>query len=195
MKCQFCGKSFSIQERAVRRGRGKFCSASCHGRSKIAHVNRTRKKTTHNAGWFTTETALGANNPRWKPPAIKVCKNCHQSFEIKEWILRQPSNRGDFCSIECRGEYRTKYQSGDNSPFWVGGAQTKRGRGWQEIRRIIISNQNGNCADCGAHKGKSLPIHHIKPFRDFQNPEEANQLDNLIGLCQSCHMKREHRKA
>jgi predicted HNH restriction endonuclease len=38
-----------------------------------------------------------------------------------------------------------------------------------------------------------LPVHHIKPFREFDHPEEANKPENLIGLCQSCHMKREPR--
>jgi predicted HNH restriction endonuclease len=30
-------------------------------------------------------------------------------------------------------------------------------------------------------------VHHITPIRDFDTPEEANTLDNLITLCEPCH--------
>jgi predicted HNH restriction endonuclease len=36
-------------------------------------------------------------------------------------------------------------------------------------------------------------VHHIRPFREFRDSAEANQRENLIGLCQSCHMKTEPR--
>ena len=47
-----------------------------------------------------------------------------------------------------------------------------------------------------AHKKKyksSLEVHHIKPFRFFENDYmAANDLENLITLCISCHKKAEY---
>ena len=36
-------------------------------------------------------------------------------------------------------------------------------------------------------------MHHIVPFRNFVNPQAANQLDNLITLCPACHQRAETR--
>lgn len=47
-------------------------------------------------------------------------------------------------------------------------------------------------SDYVRHVGKSLPVHHVKPFREFRTVEQANARSNLVGLCQSCHMRREH---
>jgi DEAD/DEAH box helicase domain-containing protein len=51
------------------------------------------------------------------------------------------------------------------------------------------------CCVCGFTDGK-LHVHHIKPFHSFgyipnknDNYLLANELDNLITLCPSCHQK------
>jgi DEAD/DEAH box helicase domain-containing protein len=37
-----------------------------------------------------------------------------------------------------------------------------------------------------------LHVHHITPLREFSNAEAANNMDNLISLCPTCHMKMEN---
>lgn len=32
-----------------------------------------------------------------------------------------------------------------------------------------------------------MSVHHIKLYKSFNDPIEANQLDNLICLCHKCH--------
>jgi 5-methylcytosine-specific restriction endonuclease McrA len=32
-----------------------------------------------------------------------------------------------------------------------------------------------------------LHVHHIIPLREFDEPEEANTLSNLVTVCTSCH--------
>jgi len=39
--------------------------------------------------------------------------------------------------------------------------------------------------------GQKPDVHHIKPFRTFDEPTEAHDLDNLIALCRSCHRNAE----
>lgn len=32
-----------------------------------------------------------------------------------------------------------------------------------------------------------MDVHHIRKYRLFEDPKEANKLENLISLCHSCH--------
>ncbi|WP_306438828.1 HNH endonuclease [Natronococcus pandeyae] len=35
--------------------------------------------------------------------------------------------------------------------------------------------------------GREPDVHHITPVREFENPQRAHTVDNLISLCRSCH--------
>ncbi len=84
------------------------------------------------------------------------------------------------------------------------------GPNWQQQRKRALERDGRQCRMCGvggdgdlAGLGKparsiTLHVHHIRPFREFnylpdQNEayREANQLDNLITLCPSCHRQAE----
>lgn len=73
------------------------------------------------------------------------------------------------------------------NPNWKGGKITYRGRGWHGTRTEAIRRDNGRCRSCGATE--CLQVHHITPYRETKD----NNLDNLVTLCASCHMKVEHR--
>jgi 5-methylcytosine-specific restriction endonuclease McrA len=133
----------------------------------------------------------GAANHKWVPALRFTCEQCGLEFERKPWRARGTANR--FCSRPCLETFRRERESGENAPDWVGGPVTRRGRGWLRIRAQVVTEQGGNCAHCGRHVGKSLPVNHIRPFREFASAAEANQRDNLIGLCQPCHMRAERR--
>lgn len=71
------------------------------------------------------------------------------------------------------------------------------GPNWKTQRRRALARDNHQCRMCGASEGM-LHVHHIRPFREFnyapgqnENYQEANQLDNLITLCPSCHRQAE----
>lgn len=190
--CEVCGKTFTDIPSDVARGWGRFCSNQCQGVSNIATVNKTRRSPREYA---KPPVRRGVENNKWVPDIPRVCEYCGKTFERKPWEFRRSEgHQYRFCSIECRGAYKAEYESGSNSPQWVGGPCTYRGRSWLAARKQVVARQNGKCADCGKSVGNSLPVHHIKPFRDFQSPEEANAQENLVGLCQSCHMKRENPK-
>lgn len=191
LTCEQCGAPFQLLESQAKNGRGRFCSRRCLALSKVEHLNATRKPATSNPGWFKSENVRGDKNSKWKLGVKLTCINCHQEFERKQWRLNQGGHTGDFCSKKCRDEYRRLYVRGENSPLWKGGYDGYRGRGWAKIRLLVVKAQDGKCAHCGKYVGSSLPVHHVTPFREFQTPVEANRLENLIGLCQSCHMKLE----
>ncbi len=64
------------------------------------------------------------------------------------------------------------------------------GSDW-EITRVLVHARDANtCQSCGADgKQTILHIHHIKPFRLFDSIKDANQLSNLVTLCQPCHRR------
>lgn len=134
----------------------------------------------------------GQENNKWVPAVTLVCKYCSCIFEKKPWQLNKKNgSTGEFCSIQCRGKYRKEFQSKEKSPRWVGGPQSYRGRNWKAVRLLVVEVQEGRCAHCDVFIGKSLPVHHKHPARAFQRPEDANTLNNLVGLCQSCHVRLE----
>lgn len=136
----------------------------------------------------------GKANPRWVEPLALTCRACGAGFEAKPNRVGGPECRGVYCSKRCRDDYRRNHQAGPDSPFWVGGAKTYRGRGWRQIRAAVVAEQDGRCAECRKFVGPSLPVNHKIPFRHFDSAEAANVRSNLVGLCQSCHMKAEPRR-
>lgn len=74
------------------------------------------------------------------------------------------------------------------------------GPNWQQQRQLVLERDGHRCQTCGAESkaGATLHIHHIRPFREFNyipgendNYRQANQVDNLITLCPSCHRRAE----
>ena len=124
-----------------------------------------------------------------KPLLEFVCKNCNSVFYRHHWIVKQNKGKADFCSLKCKSSYWDANFPGDKNPNWVGGKMTYRGRDWTKQREKVIKRSNGSCEICGKFIGKSLPVHHKKPYRNGR----INHLSNLIGVCQSCHMKLEYK--
>lgn len=97
--------------------------------------------------------------------------------------------------------YRESHCQG-NHWRWAGGCQTWRGPNWNNQSERARERDNYCCQSCGVTQselGKKLDVHHIQPFREFgfvpyknKNYIQANQIDNLITLCPSCHQKTEH---
>jgi DEAD/DEAH box helicase domain-containing protein len=68
------------------------------------------------------------------------------------------------------------------------------GPGWDTLRQRVIRRDGERCQVCG-YTGSAQPlhVHHIQPFRSFTSHEAANQIQNLITLCPSCHRQAETR--
>lgn len=69
------------------------------------------------------------------------------------------------------------------------------GPDWQKIRLAVRKRDQFKCQVCGAAETvREHDVHHKTPFRAFiqngvLNREQANRLENLTTLCQSCHRK------
>lgn len=189
--CTVCGVRFQVPPHVA--PARAFCSRSCHGQVAVVKLNERRPHPKPNAGSFKPGQQTGPDNPRYVEPLERVCIHCGTTFFRKPHETRG-KRAAIYCSARCRGDHRRVALSGENSPFWVGGPSTYRGRSWLQKRRIVVARQDGKCAECGKHVGPSLPVHHIRPFREFPTETEANEPSNLLGLCQSCHMKTEPRR-
>ncbi len=64
------------------------------------------------------------------------------------------------------------------------------GSGWPRQRDLARARDGFRCQVCGTPEGLSEHhVHHKIPFKMFDSIEQANQLANLITLCNSCHRK------
>jgi len=90
-----------------------------------------------------------------------------------------------FCDKDCRSDYFT----GENNPNWNGGqSSVYYGKNWEEQRMKAIERDDYTCQVCGETE-ELLQVHHLTPFKEFDNYEQANKIENLETLCATCHGK------
>ncbi len=65
------------------------------------------------------------------------------------------------------------------------------GKGWPQLCATILERDGHKCRNCGV--SGELEVHHIIPFRRFEDAFEANAPDNLVSLCPRCHRLAEQR--
>ena len=71
--------------------------------------------------------------------------------------------------------------------------QNDYGPEWPTIRERVLRRDGDCCQVCSASDaGRPLNVHHIQPFRSFTSSETANQIQNLITLCPTCHQQAEN---
>ena len=189
--CEACERTFTVI--AARATTARYCSRRCLGRTNVQTINQIRRPAQVRPTAFRRGEGVGKNNHRWIQPIRLMCEMCGARFERKPWMIRQKQHANRFCSRGCFAAYMKEFRSGSNSPDWVGGQRTYRGRDWKRIRLQVVADQQGQCAHCRTLVGPGLPINHIRPFREFETAEAANERANLIGLCQSCHVRAEPR--
>lgn len=77
---------------------------------------------------------------------------------------------------------------GDKNPRWIGGTKHYRGSGWKDAKEQRRRIDNYECRRCGAKESefnRKLDVHHVLSYKKGG----ANDIDNLITVCRSCHNK------
>lgn len=126
--------------------------------------------------------------------AERVSKECEQCGEAME-ILKSRIERGGgrFCDRRCLGDWLSENVVGKRHHQWK--ESTTRYRGlWWSVRRKARKRDGYSCQVCGTgstEQDRKLDVHHIRPVREFDKPQESHTLDNVITLCRSCHRKAE----
>lgn len=121
----------------------------------------------------------------------KTAKVINCSFCDNE-ITRVPAQieNYNFCNKVCMGKYQTKFRSGENSKHFLGDYKKYYGSDWNSQRNLARERDGYLCQLCGVGEvGKQHDVHHRKAFALFgiENHKEANDLSNLVTLCNSCH--------
>ncbi len=179
IECENCGKKFKVNKYEKRNGR-KFCSLECRGEKQ-------------------SERMKGKNNPSWKEKEKLRCEWCGKIFKIKPSL----SQERRFCSDECYKKWLSENRKGcawldEKNPSWKGGVTDDRrfyGCNWEEQREKRLKKDRYKCQLCDSKK--DLVVHHKRPLRTFDKTKEdwykkANDIENLITLCRSCHSKQHH---
>lgn len=183
--CETCGKTFSVYQA---RGNARFCSHECLAAKIELHCKWCGKP-------FYVKRSVA-------PKRLTCSRSCLLKLRAQE---KRSPRQGQKQSSETRKKVSDglkRYYSGDPSKHWNfhnGPFAQRRGvhSFWQNQRILARTRDNFTCRICNKTETelrKQLSVHHIKPFRFFVSVNEANELDNLICLCQSCHMKMEHNK-
>ena len=117
----------------------------------------------------------------------KVVVQCEVCGETEE---RSPSavKEENYCSQSCYYEDNT----GENNPNYKWGKNREYGETWWRQRRKARKRDDLECQICGRGEseiGRKPDVHHIIPIRKFDDPDDANELDNLICLCPEHHLE------
>ena len=172
LECEQCGRKFDAKPSEVEGKR--FCSLDCKG------------------NWFSKHVT-GESHPSYKSDARieKACKYCGENFTVASWELGNGKNNGTYCSKECMDQWRREYWVGENNPLYKGGDQYY-GENWHSQRRKALKRDQYRCQVCrvtASGLSREPSVHHVTPIRDYDRPEDANAVDNLVTLCESCHSK------
>jgi len=192
VKCEWCGKNF--RRRNYRKDRKQYCSRQCYLEVKA----NSRKR--------NMITCAVCGKKVWRPPSsvkrtkIQFCsaKCCNESrmrrVEIRCAFCGKPrikvmhqfkGTKRHFCSKLCA------YLgfSGENHPLWKGGKDLYYGPNWSRQSKKAV-RRDKMCMNC-KRRNCRLDAHHIIPFDHYglENYVEANRMENLLTLCDSCHRK------
>lgn len=165
--CAYCGDEFEAMMSET-----KYCSEHCFGKA----------------------NAAGESNPAWKGGKVTLsCEYCEGKYDVTP--AKEDTSR--FCSPECLARWRSENHVGEDHPNYKGG-ESSRGGVFYQKRRETLARDNYQCRSCGLSReehydeyNQDLEAHHIRPIREFGNPEDAHTLDNLVTACIPCHSRYE----
>lgn len=176
--CDWCNQSFKEWESELQRTERTFCDNECFGK-------------------WQSSIQKGEDNPNWLGGKLKThtCKVCGSEYENYK-----QSSETSCCSEDCYTEI-LEQRTGEDCASWKGGAERYYGNIWTEQREKAIKEAGERCEECSIprikHKqnyGKDLHVHHIQPYRTFDDDKEAHKLDNLVAVCRDCHYDLEYNR-
>ena len=168
-ECSWCGDDVRVLPENHRKSDRHFC-----------------KDTDCRERWLRSRT--GEDSASWEGGMETfTCANCGGD------VNRYPSSvNGEnvFCGRGCYTDWESTQMRGSDHFNWKGGYEPYYGENWLQQRRKALERDGHTCQSCGHAPGdddRDLDVHHVRPVRTFDDPEDANALENLVSLCRSCH--------
>ena len=166
--CDWCGDTKEMYPSEEAAAEHHFCDWDCRGPWQSANVR-------------------GEDHPRYNTVVVD-CDWCDGEKEM--WKSQAESYDHHFCTDECEYEWRSRLHAGENNPSWRGGYERYYGTEWPRFRRRVAERDGDQCRVCGTtadEVGFSLPVHHLTRVNDYDDPNDAHQMDNALQLCPRCH--------
>lgn len=197
--CLNCGETFRKCGKTV-----KCCSQSCSKqyewqnkkrqtldvscvvcgnifKKRITDLKKTEQRNGKN---YCSRKCMGES---YKNRVTLTCSQCGIEFQRAKSGVDE-NNKHYFCSKRCQAINTDYILSGADHWHYINGETCYiRGENWNEVRRLVRERDNNTCQKCGATQENLLDVHHIKPYRLFDDYLLANDLSNLITYCPSCH--------
>jgi biotin operon repressor len=60
---------------------------------------------------------------------------------------------------------------------------------YNKKRKRVVERDSGVCQDCGSEP-VTVHVHHIVEVLEFDNPDDAHTMENMVCLCSECHWDR-----
>jgi ribosomal protein S14 len=133
------------------------------------------------------------DNPSEPTRLTTECANCGTGMMVVPSRI-QNRTHGVFCSRECHSNWLSQHIVGANHHQWEGGP-LQYGGSWWRVRRDALERDDYRCQSCGKSRDdldRNPDVHHRNRVRDFDDPDDAHRLDNVITLCRSCHQRVEN---
>lgn len=198
LTCQWCGAEFVVKGNNHKKQ--KFCSDECRKNSrqnkKISHITFCKlcgKEINGDNTKRYNRTYCNDCLAKWRTliftKKIKTsCGYCGKEIEVIP--SRYNNNKFCYCSTECMALHYSELYTGENSPTWKGGKSHHYAGDFYKARKQARKRDNYTCQICGITEkeyGQQLSVHHIRLYRLFEDKREANNLNNLISVCEPCH--------
>lgn len=193
--CIVCEKEF-VSHRGKGRNEDKCCSRECRVKSRdnikrCPTCGKEFRTTVANIKKYCSKECVvySGRKSDISKKSVFICIWCKKEFT--EWTYRKPT----LCSNQCRSEYGGSVRG---KQLYKPDSVIGRGMNWKKQAKLARIRDEYTCQVCGkdgwTDKFK-VQVHHIIPYRLFNGDyEKANNLDNLISLCPSCHPKVESGK-
>jgi len=66
--------------------------------------------------------------------------------------------------------------------------------GWADIRLVVLQRDDFTCGLCKNQVTEAnAQVDHLRPYRNFKRPVDANRPENLWTLCEECHKRKTQR--
>lgn len=134
-------------------------------------IEKRQGSDAHKAGWEHESEERRQEAREWMKEVLEQHPPDHfETGEHREEVLKKMS----------------EVKLGEKNPRWTGGPVGYYGGTWFQKREEVLVRNDYTCQVCGEHD-ESNHVHHIKPVREFDDPEDAHFDENLITVCESCH--------
>lgn len=169
--CKICGTTTLTYKHVMSQKLPIYCSQNCKNK-RYEHNCEICNTYFRNAKADTRTCSRKCQTLLRRNKTIDVtCFHCDLHFTRATSDIY--TGKRIFCSKKCRDNQHSL----DNP--------SRYGTNWKTARKRRLAFDNYLCTVCGT--SENLQVHHLIKLLTFDNPNDANYLENIRTVCESCH--------